>query len=54
MTVFIHELRDAKNLFLATTENLKPRYPTITGPSVEKDYWIMHVLKTINIGVSKS
>jgi predicted nucleotidyltransferase component of viral defense system len=44
MTVFIHELRNAKNLFLATAENLRALYPTITAPLVEKDYWIMHAL----------
>ncbi len=44
MPVFIHELSNAKDLFLATSENLKSLYPKITPLLVEKDYWIMHAL----------
>ena len=44
MSVFIHQLPDAKDLFLATTEHLKPLYPKIRPLLVEKDYWIMHAL----------
>lgn len=44
MTTFLHQLPDAKDLFLATTERLKKRYPKIRASLVEKDYWIMHAL----------
>jgi len=37
-------LPDAKNLFLATTEQLRSLYPKIRPTLVEKDYWIMHCL----------
>ncbi len=44
MTQFIHNLNDAKNLFLATTRSLMQVYPQISEQLVEKDYWIMHAL----------
>jgi len=44
MSIFIHQLPDAKNLFLATTEQLRSLYPKIRPTLVEKDYWIMHAL----------
>lgn len=44
MSVFLHQLPDAKDLFLATSEHLKTSYPKIRPLLVEKDYWIMHAL----------